>query len=160
MTTCSNKIVFETPIGNLCILEKDEKIVKINFTDEPISASETVKNSSRMTKKAVEEAMEYFNGERKSFDFDFVFSNGTNFQISVWKVTEKIPYGKVKTYSDIAREIEKPKAYRAVANALGANPLVILVPCHRVISKSGTGGFSSGVWRKKWLLHHEKAYMN
>lgn len=154
--TYSNKLVLKTPIGNLCILEEDERIVGINFTNEPISDPEIARSSYRVMKKAAEEVKEYFNNERKEFDFDFAFSKGTDFQKSVWRMTEKIPYGKVKTYADIAREIGKPKAYRAVANALSANPLVIVVPCHRVVSKSGIGGFTSGVWRKKWLLRHEK----
>ncbi len=154
--TYSNEVVLETPIGNLCISENSGKIVKINFTDELISTFETVKKSSQAMKKAVEEVREYFDNERKEFDFDFAFSSGTSFQVSVWKVTKKIPYGEVRTYADIARKIGKPKAYRAVANALGKNPLVIVVPCHRVISKKDIGGFTSGVWRKEWLLHHEK----
>ena len=151
-----NEIVLETPIGNLCVLGKNGKIVRISFTDKPFSDSKVVKKLSGMMRKAVEEIEEYFGGERKKFDFDFAFLNGTNFQISVWKATERIQYGKVKSYADIAREIGRPKAYRAVANALGANPLVIVVPCHRIISQSGIGGFTSGVWRKKWLLGHEK----
>ncbi len=154
--TYSNEVILETPIGNLCISEDSGEIVKIGFTDELISALETVKKSSQVMKKAVEEVKEYFDNKRKEFDFDFDFSSGTNFQVSVWEATKKIPYGKVKTYADIAREIGKPKAYRAVANALGKNPLVIVVPCHRVISKNGIGGFTSGVWRKEWLLRHEK----
>ena len=83
-------------------------------------------------------------------------SSYTDFEISVLKETRKIPYGKTKTYSDIAKAIGKPKAARAVGNALGKNRTPILIPCHRVIkSDGGLGGFSMGLKWKKKLLEQE-----
>lgn len=77
--------------------------------------------------------------------------------MAVWKVAQKIPYGEVRTYKDIAKLIGKPLASRAVGNALGRNPIPILVPCHRVIASNGTlGGYSSGLKIKKTLLSLEK----
>src|SRR5690625_6638419 len=76
--------------------------------------------------------------------------NGTNFQIKVWKALQNIPYGQTANYSEIAEAINHPKAVRAVANAIGANPLLIFVPCHRVIGKDGSlTGFRAGIKLKK-----------
>jgi len=85
-----------------------------------------------------------------------IFAGGTKFQNSVWKVLGTIPRGQIATYMDIAHSIGKPNAVRAVANACGANPVPILVPCHRVVrSDGGIGGYSSGVDIKKKLLARE-----
>ena len=86
--------------------------------------------------------------------------NGTKFQISVWKEIKKIPKGQTKTYKDIALALEKPKSSRAVANACGKNPLLIEIPCHRVIRSDGKlGGYSGkgGVNQKRKLLKEEGA---
>ena len=85
------------------------------------------------------------------------FTGYTDFEISVLEETRKIPYGKIKTYSDIAKAIGKPKAARAVGNALGKNRTPILIPCHRVIKSDGSlGGFSMGLEWKKKLLEQER----
>ena len=86
--------------------------------------------------------------------------NGTNFQISVWKEIKKIPKGQTKTYKDIALALKKPKSSRAVANACGKNPLLIEIPCHRVIRSDGKlGGYSGkgGINQKRKLLKEEGA---
>ena len=87
--------------------------------------------------------------------------NGTKFQISVWKEIKKIPKGQTKTYKDIAVELKKPKSSRAVANACGKNPLLIEIPCHRVIRSDGKlGGYSGkgGINQKRKLLKEEGAF--
>ncbi|WP_338809641.1 methylated-DNA--[protein]-cysteine S-methyltransferase [Neisseria leonii] len=98
----------------------------------------------------------YFSGRLKSFDCP-PSSDGTPFQHRVWQAIAAIPYGCVRTYQDIAREIGSHP--RAVGAACGKNPLVLVVPCHRVVAKNGLGGFSSGGSRslavKRWLLRHE-----
>ncbi len=132
-----------------------DKIERISFVDVPCDSIETF-NLYPVVRTIVDQIGEYFNGKRKRFDIGLEFSTGTEFQKSVWKVTMQIPYGEVRTYSQIAKQIGNPQAYRAVANSLAANPLVLIVPCHRVVSKKGIGGFSAGVWRKKWLLNFEK----
>ena len=86
--------------------------------------------------------------------------NGTKFQISVWEEIKKIPKGQTKTYKDIARALKKPKSSRAVANACGKNPLLIEIPCHRVIRSDGKlGGYSGkgGINQKRKLLKEEGA---
>ncbi|NLC62932.1 MAG: methylated-DNA--[protein]-cysteine S-methyltransferase, partial [Thermoanaerobacterales bacterium] len=87
------------------------------------------------------------------FDIDLI---GTDFQKSVWNALLNIPYGTVKSYSEIARQIGQPTALRAVGNANGANPIPIVVPCHRVIAKNGTlGGYGGGLDMKRKLLFLE-----
>lgn len=84
------------------------------------------------------------------------YAHGSDFQRCVWQALEKIPHGETRTYSDIAVAIGKPKAYRAVANACGANPIPLLIPCHRVIRQDGSlGGYNLGIELKKKLLKLE-----
>jgi O-6-methylguanine DNA methyltransferase len=99
----------------------------------------------------------YLEGENVPFDVDLDLSLGTPFQQSVWKLTRKIPYGKQISYKRLAEQYGNPLCARAVGNALGANPVPIVVPCHRVIRHdSSLGGFSSGVKWKKRLLALEQ----
>jgi methylated-DNA-[protein]-cysteine S-methyltransferase len=99
---------------------------------------------------------EYFLGKRKNFDLPLSL-HGTTFQLAVWKQLETIPYGKTKTYKDIAIGVGNEKAVRAVGLTNGRNPIAIVVPCHRVIGSNGKMvGYASGVWRKEWLLAHER----
>ena len=82
---------------------------------------------------------------------------GPEFEKRVWKALLEIPYGKTKSYSDIAERINKPKAFRAVGNANRKNKISIIIPCHRVIGSDGSlTGYAGGLWRKQWLLRHEK----
>lgn len=100
---------------------------------------------------------QYFKRERVSFSTPLVL-HGTPFQIKVWQALQTIPYGQTKTYSEIAEKIGQPTAVRAVASAIGANPLLIFVPCHRVIGKNGSlTGFRSGLHLKEELLTLENA---
>ncbi len=94
----------------------------------------------------------YFHGERTAFDLPLDL-RGTPFQMRVWEEVARIPYGQTRTYGMIAEAIGKPLAARAVGQAVGRNPIVIVIPCHRVIAANGKlGGFSSGLWRKEALL--------
>lgn len=105
-----------------------------------------------------EELKLYFEGRLKTFKTPLIF-DGTPFQNSVWEKLKKIPYGKTWSYTDLAVAIGKPTACRAVAQANGANPFSIIVPCHRVINMNGSlGGYASGLERKTWLLSHEETY--
>jgi len=82
---------------------------------------------------------------------------GTAFQLQVWRELQKIPAGETISYQEMARRLGKPRAARAVGQACGANPIPLIVPCHRVIAANGAlGGFSAGLERKRWLLRHEK----
>ncbi|WP_028393567.1 methylated-DNA--[protein]-cysteine S-methyltransferase [Bacillus cihuensis] len=102
------------------------------------------------------ELIEYFEGKRKSFTIPFDY-NGTEFQLAVWKALCEIPYGQTKSYSDIANYIERPAAVRAVGAAIGANPVLITVPCHRVVGKNGSlTGYRGGLEMKTQLLDMER----
>ena len=97
----------------------------------------------------------WFTGELKDFETPVVLK-GTRFQESVWGQLLKIPYGKTKSYEQIARKLKSPKAMRAVGKANGDNRFAIVIPCHRVIRADGSlSGYGGGVWRKQWLLNHE-----
>jgi methylated-DNA-[protein]-cysteine S-methyltransferase len=102
------------------------------------------------------ELAEYLNGERKSFTIPFEY-HGTAFQLAVWNALCEIPYGETKSYSDIANAINKPAAVRAVGTAIGANPVLITVPCHRVVGKNGSlTGYRGGLEMKTLLLDLER----
>ena len=99
----------------------------------------------------------YYLGKMTTFTDKLDFSNATLFQKLVWETTRLIPYGETRSYSWIARQIGKPQAARAVGQALGKNPFLIVVPCHRVIAADGTlGGFGGGLEMKEALLELEK----
>lgn len=105
------------------------------------------------------ELKQYFRGQRKYFDIP-VDIEGTSFQMKVWKALQSIPYGQVQSYKEIAEKIGHPKALRAVGRACGANPVPIIIPCHRVLTANGTlGGFSAGIEIKKALLNLEGIHL-
>lgn len=102
------------------------------------------------------ELVDYLKERRRDFLLP-IDLHGTPFQQIVWKALQEIPYGRTVSYSDIAERIEKPNAVRAVGTAIGANPVLIIVPCHRVIAKSGKlGGFRAGLEMKEQLLELER----
>jgi len=101
------------------------------------------------------ELKEYFSGQRRDFETPFHLL-GSPFQKDVWHELIRIPYGITRSYTDQAKSLNKPSAFRAVANANGANQLAIIIPCHRIISSDGTlGGYGGGTERKRWLIEHE-----
>lgn len=104
-------------------------------------------------KSLQDELLEYASGSRRKFDVKVDIRAGTPFQKSVWRAIAKIPWGETRSYKWIANSIGRPKAVRAVANACGANPVPIVIPCHRVIASDGSlGGFSCGIGIKRKLL--------
>ena len=99
----------------------------------------------------------YFNNQTKYFSIPTI-SIGTDFQKQVWEELQKIPFGETRTYAEVALSIGRPKAVRAVGAAIGANPIPIIIPCHRVIgSNQSLTGFSGGLENKAFLLRHEGA---
>jgi methylated-DNA-[protein]-cysteine S-methyltransferase len=100
---------------------------------------------------------EYFARKRRDFDLQLVLS-GTEFQVRSWKALQRIPYGETISYAEQARRVGNPKATRAVGTANGRNPISIIVPCHRVVAKTGAlAGFGGGLHNKKYLLALEAA---
>ena len=100
---------------------------------------------------------EYFAGSRRSFDVPLGDVRATAFQLEVWAALRDIPYGQVRTYSDVAAAVRRPLAVRAVGNANGANPWPVVVPCHRVVARDGLGGYGGGTDVKRFLLDLEGA---
>ncbi|MFC2060713.1 methylated-DNA--[protein]-cysteine S-methyltransferase [Chloroflexota bacterium] len=98
----------------------------------------------------------YFNGYKVTFTDKLDVSKATGFQREVWKITSLIPYGETRSYLWVAEQIKRPKAMRAVGQALARNPLPVIIPCHRVLSINGKlGGYSGGIETKRYLLHLE-----
>ena len=111
---------------------------------------------SRIYEDLKERLVRYFNGHKVDFPDRLDLSATTAFQCDVWEITRLIPYGETRSYRWVAEQIGKPKAMRAVGQALGRNPLPVIVPCHRVLaSNGGLGGFSGGLEMKRFLLSLE-----
>jgi len=104
--------------------------------------------------EAARQIDEYLTGKRITFDLPLK-TEGTDFQKSVWNELCKIPYGETASYSDIAKRIGRPGAYRAVGSACGANPIPLIIPCHRVVAAVGLGGFAGGLSLKRKLMEIE-----
>jgi len=147
------KAYYLSPIGPVEVSGTPEGIVSVNFVKQSLPND---RNLPDCVKEGIQQLHEYFRGVRKDFSLKLLL-HGTPFQKLVWQQLKKISYGKVASYGDVARAIGKPHAYRAVGNANNKNPVAIIIPCHRVIGSNGNlVGYGSGLWRKQWLLNHEK----
>ncbi len=145
--------LLETPVGNLRISASDKGIVEIAFTDEDVTAF--YDNDNKFLAEASKQLKEYFAKERTTFDLPLDVA-GTDYQVSVWNELQKIPYGEVRTYQDIATALGNPKASRSVGMANNRNPICIVVPCHRVVGKGNkVTGYAAGVEKKEYLLKLE-----
>jgi len=145
---------------DVMIVAKDKSIVAICFETTPefthYSKNSVLNKQSKLLNETKKQLEDYLRGRRTEFNIKSSLA-GTKFQKQVWDQINKIPYGQKITYLDIAKGISKPTAYRAVANAVGRNPIAIMIPCHRVLRTNGNlGGYSSGVDIKKLLLKKEK----
>jgi AraC family transcriptional regulator of adaptative response/methylated-DNA-[protein]-cysteine methyltransferase len=155
-----------TPLGPMLCAADDEGIALLEFADRRALEMQLRVMRRRLdcvlapgTHEHVEtldrQLDEYFVGTRTEFDVPLVLS-GSEFQLAVWKRLLKIPFGHTRSYADIAREVKRPEARRAVGTANGMNRLAIVIPCHRVVRSDGElSGYGGGVWRKRALLEHE-----
>jgi methylated-DNA-[protein]-cysteine S-methyltransferase len=149
---------YNSPLGVLKILADEKGIKEIEFAQEEFKSIQN--SSSKIIKDCIKQLDEYFRGKRKSFELK-LNPEGTEFQKKVWKELLKIPYGTTLSYGEISRRIKNPKAVRSVGQAIGRNPISIVIPCHRVIGSDGSlTGYASGLWRKEWLLKHEEINLN
>jgi methylated-DNA-[protein]-cysteine S-methyltransferase len=150
--------ILETPIGPLAVAKNDGgAITEIRFSGH--ADGEWTRDDSAFDDVATQ-FCEYFAGDRRDFDLPLAPS-GTSFQLAVWNVLRSIPYGATWSYLDVANAIGKPAACRAVGAANGANPLPIVVPCHRVIGSNGSlTGFGGGIDVKRRLLALETGAMS
>lgn len=145
---------FESPIGTLYIGEENGYIVYLSKT-EPQNAQ---KGMSILLLTAASMLREYFAGRRKDFPLPLK-AEGTEFQQSVWRALLKIPYGETRSYKQVAEMAGNEKACRAVGMANHNNPIMILIPCHRVIGSDGSmTGFGTGISDKEYLLKLESEY--
>jgi AraC family transcriptional regulator, regulatory protein of adaptative response / methylated-DNA-[protein]-cysteine methyltransferase len=158
-----------TPLGPMLAAAGDGGVCLLEFADRRALRSQiatlrrhfpgpVVAGTNEHLEELAAEIEEYFAGRRSSFEVTIV-RRGTPFQEAVWERLCAIPAGETRSYAGIAREIGRPSAVRAVARANGENRLAILVPCHRVIGSDGSPtGYGGGVWRKEWLLTHEREH--
>lgn len=143
---------FESPLGIIKISYED-KIRKIELVEKRDENSE----ENELFEVFKNQLLEYLEGKRTSFDRLYLLeAKGTEFQKSVWRALLEIPYGENRSYKDIAKTIGRPRATQAVGTAIGKNPFLIIVPCHRVIKADGSlGGFAYGSQIKRKLLEIE-----
>jgi AraC family transcriptional regulator of adaptative response/methylated-DNA-[protein]-cysteine methyltransferase len=157
----------ETPIGPMYACANTEGICMLEFTDRRMLETE-FKEITRYLNAVIlpgenphfkllkKELNDYFEGKLQNFTVT-LNAPGTEFQKKVWERLKMIPYGKTVSYKAQAKAINKPEAVRAVANANGHNRISIIIPCHRVIGEDGSlTGYGGGLWRKQWLLNHER----
>lgn len=165
-----NKILvssIQTPLGEMLALATVQGICLLEFSDRKglevgiqtileKTNSRLIPGKNHFSNQLSEDLAAYFKNPSHLFSVPLVIF-GTEFQKSVWKALSAIPIGETRTYSQVARVIGKPQAARAVGHANARNPIAIVIPCHRLIGTSGNlTGYGGGIWRKEWLLHHEK----
>ena len=149
--------LFPSSFGEILIVGDGDAIQLLNFQDStcPHPIDPAWRRDPARLASAREELLTYFAGERQDFSFPMA-PHGTEFQQQVWQALRDIPYGQVATYRDIAQRIGRPQAVRAVGAANGANPVAVVVPCHRVIGSNGTlTGYAGGLDIKEKLLRLE-----
>ena len=155
---------FQSPIGFLSILAVKQGVVKISFENESMKKRDKwcrkhlgmgIVEGTDFTTEAKNKILNYLSGKRKSLNFPIVHLN-TLFRKRVLEAERNIPYGQTRSYREVAKMVERPKAFRAVGSANANNPLPLYYPCHRIINANGTlGGFGWGVDVKQYLLDLE-----
>ena len=147
---------YKSPFGLLKIGIADEKVILVGI----VSKQDEPNQPTALSAEVYRQLQEYFAGKRTVFTVPYAL-NGTSFQQAVWTQIAKIPYGQTVTYKDIAQAIDKPRAFQATGRAVGANPLAILIPCHRVVGSNGElTGYAFGLEMKKALLNLECQTLN
>ena len=142
---------FNTPIGAVCLIEEGGSIIRIELTN----AAGTSSTPTPLLREAEHQITAFLRGERRQLDFP-IRMVGTPFQQRVWRALQQIPYGTTHTYGAIATAIGNSRASRAVGMACNKNPLLLIVPCHRVVGANGKlTGFAYGIEAKRWLLELE-----
>ena len=160
----------DTPLGPMLAIASDEKLHLLEFVDRRALESEVERLRQKLSAAVVPERTEiiikveqelnaYFAGTLERFTVPLAYL-GTPFQRSVWQLLWAIPPGETRSYAEIACDLGKPTAARAVAQANGANQLALIIPCHRVVNSDGQlGGYGGGLARKRWLLEHERRHV-
>lgn len=142
---------FETPIGWMGAAEEDSRLVEVFFGRRPLSPGEVLQRTDLLAQTTAQLG-EYFSGQRRQFDLP-LGGQGSAFSRAVWQALLGIPYGQTHTYGQIAAQVGRPRASRAVGRACHVNPLVLVVPCHRVVGADGSlTGYAGGMAAKAFLL--------
>ena len=148
---------YESPIGPLSILCNEHSICNIGISNSNLFFDDIEEGNSEIFVEAKRWLDIYFSGKQPDFTPQIDFC-GTDFQKKVWNELLSIPFGQTATYGEIAKRVGCRSA-QAVGQAIGQNPILIIVPCHRIVAANGKlGGFSAGEERKIWLLKNEKAF--
>ena len=158
---------YTTPIGDVLLASKNNELIGLWFEGQKyylnsINEEMQVKNEEEILKKTKNWLDRYFKGEKPSIKEIKINPNGSDFRKEVWKILCKIPYGKTITYKEIAEKLAKERGLKsmsaqAVGGAVGHNPISIIIPCHRVIGKSGNlTGYAGGLDKKEYLLKLEQ----
>ncbi|MBB6325022.1 methylated-DNA-[protein]-cysteine S-methyltransferase [Algoriphagus iocasae] len=143
--------IIATSLGNVLLEIQDEKLTRLQFTQDPLS-EESIQGIAKEVKNQLDD---YFSGKRNSFDLPLELK-GTDFQKSVWEAVNQIPFGQTTTYMKLSQKLGNVAAIRAVGAAIGANPILVIVPCHRIIGTNGQlTGYAGGLERKQALLELE-----
>ena len=147
----------DSPIGQLSLIADEFGLRAIRFpASKPVEQEAEIRRDFVPLMPAIEQLRAYFGGELQQFELA-LSPSGSEFQQTVWQALAEIPYGETISYSTLATRIGRPRAVRAVGAANGANPLPIVLPCHRVIGSDGSlTGFGGGLPSKAWLLSHER----
>jgi len=152
-----HKAYYTSEIGMIEVVGRSDGIMSVDFVEDAEADNISVHDC---LKPCMTQLDEYFCGKRKTFLVSFQIQ-GTEFNKKVWRALMEIPYGTTQSYSDIAKAIGHKNAYRAVGNANRNNKIAIIIPCHRVIGSDGSlTGYACGIWRKEWLLAHERKYLD
>ncbi|MBK2123968.1 methylated-DNA--[protein]-cysteine S-methyltransferase [Fangia hongkongensis] len=144
--------VIHTPVGFLRLVADDQHLLRCDWSSDQKNDTDSRETHSKIIRETIKQLTAYF--DRKSSQFDLPISlEGTHFQKCVWQALQNIPFGQTISYKTLAKNVDNPKALRAVGSANGKNPISIIVPCHRVIRESGNiGGYGGGLKAKRTLL--------
>jgi methylated-DNA-[protein]-cysteine S-methyltransferase len=148
----------KSPVGVWSVVGSDEGVTHIHLPQDEMTASKGT--APKPVADAAEQLREYFSGSRRTFKVKLAPSPATDFQSDVWEALRRIPYGQVRTYAEVADAVDRPRAHRAVGNANHANPWPIVIPCHRVVSSVGLGGYGGGEDVKRYLLELEGVHVD
>lgn len=150
-----HRLHFKSPIGRLAIIATADAVIAIRLLPGDTQAVAGPPSAEARCQEGCVQVQEFLAGRRREFDLVYELQ-GSDFQHAVWREMLKIPYGETATYGDLAKAVGQPGASQAVGLACGANPLPLVVPCHRVVAGGGKmGGFSGGLANKRWLLDLE-----
>ena len=153
----TGRFAVRTPLGNMTAVWSERGLARLSLGRAKDADAPACPRRGSRGGALLRELARYFKAGEWRFTIPLDLSAGTDFDRAVWRALRRIPAGKVRAYSDIARAMGRPRAARAVGNACGRNPVMIVVPCHRVVAAKGLGGFGAGLAVKRRLLELEGA---